>query len=348
MNGSLGYPLSDQFCGLRAGGCGEVFSGGAIYRSPATDTHVVVGPMWTEYAATGWENGLGYPIADQFCGLVNGGCGQHFQNGSIYWSPTTGAHAVVTSSRDAWAAHGWELGFGYPTSDQFCGLRGGGCGQLFQFGSTYWSPVTRAAGVTGAIRDEYAATGWENVLGYPTTDHFCGLRDGGCGQHFQNGSIYWSPATGAHKVDGAIRDKWAALGWENGLGYPLTDEFCGLMNAGCGQHFQYGSIYWSPATGAHKVDGAIRDGWAASGWEHFGYPTSDEFCGLRGGGCGQHFGFSSIYWSPATGAHGTSGGIRDQWARRGWENGRLGYPTGDVTLSRGIYSQSFQGGRLTA
>ncbi|GAB16036.1 hypothetical protein ARGLB_105_00010, partial [Arthrobacter globiformis NBRC 12137] len=34
-------------------------------------------------------------------------------------------------------------------------------------------------------------------------------------------SIYWSPKTGAHEVHGAIRAKWAALGWEKGpLGYP--------------------------------------------------------------------------------------------------------------------------------
>ena len=29
-----------------------------------------------------------------------------------------------------------------------------------------------------------------------------------------NGSIYWTPNTGAWSVHGAIRDHWAALGWE--------------------------------------------------------------------------------------------------------------------------------------
>jgi hypothetical protein len=44
-------------------------------------------------------------------------------------------------------------------------------------------------------------------------------------QHFQNGSIHWHPETGAHETHGAIRSKWAELGWETSfLGYPTTDE----------------------------------------------------------------------------------------------------------------------------
>ncbi len=51
------------------------------------------------------------------------------------------------------------------------------------------------------IRDAWAATGWERgELGLPRSDTFCGLRDGGCGQHFRGGSIYWSPGSGAHVV----------------------------------------------------------------------------------------------------------------------------------------------------
>ncbi|WP_436790827.1 LGFP repeat-containing protein [Yinghuangia sp. YIM S10712] len=44
-------------------------------------------------------------------------------------------------------------------------------------------------------------------------------------------------------------------------------------------HFQYGSIYWTPQTGAHEVYGSIRNSWAASGWERgpLGYPTSGEY-----------------------------------------------------------------------
>lgn len=33
-------------------------------------------------------------------------------------------------------------------------------------------------------------------------------------RHFKNGSIYWHPLTGVFEVYGAIRAKWAKLGWE--------------------------------------------------------------------------------------------------------------------------------------
>ncbi|MCI2238198.1 esterase, partial [Kineococcus sp. TRM81007] len=47
------------------------------------------------------------------------GAYNHFQNGSIYWSSTTGAHAVRGAVRDAWAARGWEAGaLGFPTGAQ--------------------------------------------------------------------------------------------------------------------------------------------------------------------------------------------------------------------------------------
>ncbi|WP_460744354.1 hypothetical protein, partial [Mariniluteicoccus endophyticus] len=35
-------------------------------------------------------------------------------------------------------------------------------------------------------------------LGSPVSGEFCGLRDGGCGQRFERGYIYWSQASGAH------------------------------------------------------------------------------------------------------------------------------------------------------
>ena len=79
--------------------------------------------------------------------------------------------------------------------------------------------------------------------------------------HFQGGSIYWSPSTGAHEVHGEIRNKWEALSWERGfLGYPVTDETgTGTSETG-GRYndFQGGTIYWSPVAGARDSQGAVR------------------------------------------------------------------------------------------
>ena len=109
--------------------------------------------------------------------------------------------------------------------------------------------------------------------------------------------MYWSPATGAKAVVGAIGARWAAQGWETGpLGYPVSDETCGLRGGGCFQQFQGGSVHFTPATGAQATWGAIRDRWAAQGWETglLGYPVSGEICGLRGGGCFQQFQGGSV------------------------------------------------------
>lgn len=106
-------------------------------------------------------------------------------------------------------------------------------------------------------------------LGGPTSEEASTPDGVGRYRHFARGSIYWSPSTGAHEVHGAIRDRWARLGWERGpVGYPMTDELTAPD----------ASIYWTPRTGAHEVYGAIRIGWAAAGWERssLGYPTSGE------------------------------------------------------------------------
>src|SRR5215207_7282221 len=67
---------------------------------------------------------------------------------------------------------------------------------------------------------------------------------------------FWSPQTGEHDVHGAILEKWASLGWERGfLGYPLTDETITPDGIGRYNHFQGGSVYWTPTTGAHEVHG---------------------------------------------------------------------------------------------
>jgi endonuclease/exonuclease/phosphatase family metal-dependent hydrolase len=166
-------------------------------------------------------------------------------------------------------------------------------------GSIYWSPNTGAFELHGAIRDKWATFLWERgFLGYPVSDETVTPDGRGRYNHFQGGSIYWSPETGAFEVHGAIREKWAESGWEQGfLGYPVTDETVTPDGRGRYNHFQGGSIYWTPETGAHEVHGSIRDKWAELGWERstLGYPTSDEQDGLYKGRI-SYFEGGSIYW----------------------------------------------------
>ena len=175
------------------------------------------------------------------------------------------------------------------------------CGPL-QIGAA--GPVTNGFKVGGAIGDKWKALGGPtSALGAPTTDEL-GTPDGvGRFNHFQNGSIYWTPKTGAHEVRGAIVGKWAAMGWEkSSLGYPTTDESGTPDGVGRYNHFQNGSIYWTPQLGAFEVEGVIHAKWAESGWEKgpLGYPTSDEF--QDGAFRRSNFQHGYIRWSPSTGA----------------------------------------------
>jgi len=160
-------------------------------------------------------------------------------------------------------------------------------------------------GVAAAFIDaKYAALGGASGPLGPATSGLGTCPDGaGYFHHYRNGSIYWHPTSGAHDVRGPVRDKWAALGWENSfLGFPTTDELVTPNGQGRFNAFQGGSVYWSPTTGAHSIGGAIRDLWGRTGFENspLGFPTTNEF--PIPGGRAQDFQYGSIRWTPATGA----------------------------------------------
>jgi hypothetical protein len=169
--------------------------------------------------------------------------------------------------------------------------------------ATYSSPRTGTHTVGGAILVEYRALGQSaGPLGFPRTNELKTPRVFGRYNVFQHGSIYWSPSSGAHAIGGDIQKRWGALGSENSfLGFPTTNELPTPVRSGRYNHFQFGSIYWSPATGAHSIAGAIRDRWASMGWEksRLGFPTSNEY--RISGGRAQNFQCGSIQWTPARG-----------------------------------------------
>src|SRR5664280_759509 len=123
----------------------------------------------------------------------------------------------------------------------------------YQHGSIYWSPASGAWEVHGAIRDLWSGRGWEiGFLHYPVTDEMTTPDGVGRVNHFQGGTVYWTPSTWSHEVHGAIRDAWAAGGWERGfLGYPVTNEMTTPDGVGRFNHFQGGSVYWTPSTWSH-------------------------------------------------------------------------------------------------
>ncbi|PWB93673.1 hypothetical protein [Methylosinus sporium] len=283
------------------------------------------------------------------------------------------AFAVYGAIGDKWRALGGERGtLGDARSDE-ADARYGGRFNRFAFGFIYWHPETGANAVWGAIGQKWAQTGFENY-GYPITDESTAPDSIGRYNHFRavhlagkpEASIYWTPETGAHAVYGAIRGKWAQLGWERALGYPITDESTAPDSIGRYNHFRAvhlagkpeASIYWTPETGAHAVYGAIRGKWAQLGWERaLGYPIIDESTTPDTVGRYNHFRAihspgkpeASIYWTPQTGAVEIYGAIRQKWADMGWERSALGYPiTAEYQEHQGapIRRQDFQRGSL--
>lgn len=205
----------------------------------------------------------------------------HVENADLIHKGVMDLIERLLTASDAINAKYFELNMapGAPISPVEYGAKDGFY-RRYEDGAIYYHPETGVYWVQGAIFAKYVQLGAEaGFLRYPLTDE-TGAPDGvGRYNHFQGGSIYWKPATGANETHGAIRDKWNTLGGEQGiLGYPLTDETKTVDGIGRFNHFERGSIYWTPDTDAWEVHGLIRDRWAALGWEtsYLGYPTFDE------------------------------------------------------------------------
>jgi uncharacterized protein with LGFP repeats len=351
LGGGLGAATSGEVGGLKNGGAYQTFEHGAIIWSPATGAHISMGAIRALWAATGYENGgLGYPTSDEVGGLKDGGVYQTFEHGAIVYAPGVGTFVSFGAIRALWGATGYQDGgLGYPTSNEVGGLKDGGVYQTYQHGAIVYAPGVGTFVSFGAIRNLWAATGYENGgLGYPTSNEIGGLKDGGVYQTYQHGAIVYAPGAGTFVSFGAIRGLWGATGYQDGgLGYPTSNETAD-GRGGVYQTYQHGAIVYSPTTGAHVSLGAIRSIWLATGSVNggLGYPTSNEIPDGRGG-ASQNFQHGAIVYGPGAGTFVSLGAIRSMWLSTGAATGRLGYPTSnEYVTSPGNVAQNFQGGTI--
>jgi uncharacterized protein with LGFP repeats len=396
--GPLGYPTGPYTCGLVNGGCYQVFTAGWIVSSASTPPTIVnLSNRWV-WGLRGNENGyLGYPTADQVCGLVDGGCYQVFQGGWIVHSNNTPPVSVPLATRGMWWYYGNENGWlGYPLAEEVCGLPGGGCYQQFEGGyvtqSTVggmramwpevwalWSGWGRHAGILGyATSDPSDINGgtytqtfqggtvtvtagsaaltsvtdpWFNAriqspwLGAQTAGQTCGLPGGGCYQPFVGGWLVSSPA-GAFAVRSEVVNLWGGwCRWAGIMGYPS----CVPSNPAGGtytQAFQGGTVTVTAGSAALT---SVTDPWfnarIQSPW--LGAQTAGQTCGLTGGGCYQPFSGGWLVKSSA-GTYAVRNEVVSLWANWGKWSGILGYPTSAPSNpAGGDYTQTFQGGTVT-
>src|SRR5690554_209711 len=124
------------------------------------------------------------------------------------------------------------------------------------------------------------------------------------------------------------------------------------VNSGKRVTFKNCDIYCSPETGTHEVHGAIREKYHAVGGPNnaLSLPVTDETATPDKLGRYNHFkGNGSIYWHPTTGPKLIRGGIRQTWAKSGWEKGAYGYPTSDeikIHTNKNEWFSDFQNGLI--
>jgi len=86
------------------------------------------------------RNRLGTALADIRTARDGTGRYREYDNGVIYWSPETGAHAVTGPIRDEWMNRGAESGeLGYPVSDESTAPDGISRMVRFQRGNITWN-----------------------------------------------------------------------------------------------------------------------------------------------------------------------------------------------------------------
>src|SRR4029450_13386572 len=112
--------------------------------------------------------------------------------------------------------------------------------------------TTAAASAAWAtpISDKYAQLGGTaGFLGQPTIAETPTPDGVGRYRHYEGGSIYRHPGTGAHEGHGLIGQRWAELNWEQGyLGYPITDEINTVDGGGRVSRFEGGELIWNKKT----------------------------------------------------------------------------------------------------
>ncbi|HET7667596.1 MAG TPA: hypothetical protein VFK56_16320 [Mycobacterium sp.] len=159
-------------------------------------------------------------------------------------------------------------------------------------------------------------------------------------------------ATPQDDADAAITASWQAAGGDTG---PLGPKDGGVYPAGegFGQDFPGGKIFFTPATGAHIVSGAILDKYMALGGPadgDLGFPTIDEGDGRAPGSRNTTFSASDnpvIFWTPDNGARVVRGPINAAWDKLGGSDGQLGVPIDDEMYRGNLVTQKFSGGELT-
>lgn len=234
---------------------------------------------------------------------------QKFDRGIIKYHSSFGAFAMYGDIQGAYeglnSAMTTELGA--LISDETDGSRPGVRKSVFQKGAIYWSGATGAQPVIGQMYLDYESMGADSsVIGLPIGKYT--TIGSGRQQLFQSGRMYFklgSPR--AFEVHGSILTRYLGLGGSATKGFPISNELDvknGSTIIGKLSEFEGCDIYWSGATGAYEVYGAIRENYDSIGGplSTLGFPTSNEVNVPGATGARMNtFKNGSIVWFPSGG-----------------------------------------------
>lgn len=121
------------------------FQRGMIIWNPGNNqAWMVYGTILDKYRATGSEDKWGFPTQDEFDASASPagtkGRFQKFERALILWSQPTGAHLIGGTIRTYFENNGFEVKFGYPTSDEQDEPTGKF--QTFEQGTLHWASAT--------------------------------------------------------------------------------------------------------------------------------------------------------------------------------------------------------------
>jgi uncharacterized protein with LGFP repeats len=315
-------------------GFGQNFSNGKMFFTPATGAHYIVGAILEKYEALGGpaNSDLGFPTADEGTGKVSSDSRDSTFSASdkpvIFYMPDSGAHVVRGAINLAWDKLGGSAGtLGVPSEDE--SYQGDVVSQQFTGGQVSWNRQTKefttvppelAAQLTAVqvpADPTSAIEAARRAAGGPTGP--LGARKGparpvgadGMVQEYADGKIFYSPATGANVLRGAILAKYETAGGPTGdLGFPASSETDGglapLSRMATFAAPDKPAIFWTPDFGPVIVRGAMSAAWAKLGGPtgQLGVPTTDQ--SANGDVLTQKFTGGEISWDRAKNSFATN------------------------------------------
>ena len=336
--------------------------------TPQDDADAAITAAWQaaggDTGPLGPKDGGVYPAGDGF--------GQNFPGGKIFFSPATGAHAMMGAILDKYMSLGGPADgdLGFPTIDEGPGKAQDSRNTTFSAADNpviFWTPDTGARVVRGPINAAWDKLGGSaGMLGVPSDDET--YRGNIVTQKFTGGEISYDrkaktfttvppdlagilgdlqipddPTSAINAARRAAGGPLGPLGAAQGEPYKIGAD-------GLGQNFAGGKIFYSPATGANVVTGQVLAKYESVGGPQgdLGLPTSSEV----DGGLATESRMSTfsakdqpvIFWTPDYGAVIVRGAMNAAWDKLGGAAGALGAPMADQTENGGVTTQRFSGG----